>query len=36
VESPMAPYGGIPANPFLAQISPEGKCVCTAPQACDA
>ena len=36
VGSPMAPYGGLPANPFLAQISPAGKCVCTAPQACDA
>jgi hypothetical protein len=33
--TPLAPFGGHPANPFLAQIV-MGKCVCTPPQVCDA
>lgn len=36
VASPMAPYGGLPANPFLAQVDGAGKCVCPAPQVCSA
>lgn len=35
VSTTLAPYGGIPANPFLAQITAEGKCECPAPQMCD-
>ena len=27
---------GLPANPFFATITPQGKCRCHAPQACDA
>jgi hypothetical protein len=30
-----APFGGLPADPFLAQVR-GGKCVCPAPQTCDA
>ena len=30
-----APFGGMPGNPFLAQIV-NGKCACPAPQLCDA
>lgn len=30
-----APLGGLPANPFFAEMR-AGKCVCPAPQACDA
>lgn len=33
---PLAPYAGLPANPFMAQITAEGKCECPAPQMCDA
>ena len=36
VASPLVPYGGIPANPFFAQITEVGKCVCPSPQMCDA
>lgn len=35
VQTDLAPYGGMPANPFLAQITAEGKCECPAPQMCD-
>ena len=35
VSSNLVPYGGLPANPFLAQITAEGKCECPAPQMCD-
>jgi len=31
----LAPFGGLPANPFLAKIV-GGKCECPAPQVCDA
>lgn len=30
-----APFGGLPANPFLAKITQNGKCVCPSPQTCD-
>jgi len=33
VAQPLAPYGGLPANPFLAQVM-GGKCVCPEPTAC--
>ena len=33
--APTAPFGGHPANPFIAQIK-GGACVCPAPQVCDA
>ena len=36
VAMPLAPFGGLPANPFLAKISAQGKCECPAPQVCDA
>lgn len=36
VATSLAPYGGLPANPFMAQITAEGKCECPAPQMCDA
>ena len=32
---PLAPFGGLPVDPFIAQIV-GGKCVCPAPQVCDA
>ena len=35
VATPLAPFGGLPANPFLAKIV-GGKCECPAPQVCDA
>jgi hypothetical protein len=35
VASALAPYGGLPANPFLAQITEAGKCACPAPQVCN-
>jgi len=35
VAQPLAPFGGHPANPFLAKIE-GGKCVCPTPQVCDA
>jgi len=32
-----APFGGLPANPFLAQLdAATGKCTCPPPQVCDA
>jgi hypothetical protein len=34
VSQPLAPFGGLPANPFLAQIV-GGKCVCPEPNVCD-
>ena len=34
VASALAPYGGLPGNPFLAQITGAGKCACPAPQVC--
>jgi hypothetical protein len=36
VAQPLAPFGGHPGNPFLAKINAAGKCVCPAPQTCDA
>lgn len=30
-----SPFGGMAANPFLAQITPGGKCLCPIPQVCD-
>jgi hypothetical protein len=36
VAQPLAPYAGLPANPFMARITAGGKCLCPAPQACDA
>jgi hypothetical protein len=35
VATALAPFGGLPANPFLAKIV-GGKCACPAPQVCDA
>ena len=35
VAQPLAPFGGHPANPFLAKVV-GGKCLCPAPQTCDA
>lgn len=35
VSTSLAPFGGLPANPFLAKIV-GGKCVCPAPQVCSA
>merc|ERR1712224_968900 len=32
---PMAPFGGLPTDPFLAKIV-DGKCVCPEPQQCSA
>jgi hypothetical protein len=32
---PLAPFGGLPVDPFIAQIV-GGKCACPAPQVCDA
>ena len=29
-------FGSLPANPFLAKITKKGKCLCPAPQLCDA
>ena len=37
VAQPLAPYGGHPANPFLAKIVPAeggGSCLCPSPQLC--
>jgi len=31
---PLAPFGGLPVDPFLAEIV-GGKCVCPSPQICD-
>jgi len=36
VSQPLAPFAGLPGNPFLAQITPQGKCLCPTPQICDA
>lgn len=36
VEQPLAPFGGHPANPFIAKINGAGKCECPAPQDCSA
>ena len=36
VAQPLAPFGGHPGNPFLAKITAAGKCLCPAPQVCDA
>tara|TARA_B110000967_G_C18354275_1_gene302825 strand:+ start:73 stop:291 length:219 start_codon:yes stop_codon:yes gene_type:complete len=33
-EEPLAPFGGLPVDPFVAEIV-RGKCVCPAPQVCD-
>lgn len=35
VATDLAPFGGLPANPFLAKII-GGKCLCPAPQVCSA
>jgi len=32
---PIAPFGGLPVDPFMAEIV-NGKCVCPAPQVCSA
>jgi len=32
---PMAPFGGLPVDPFIAEIV-DGKCVCPEPQTCSA
>jgi hypothetical protein len=32
---PRAPYGFLPANPFMAHITTDGKCKCVSPQICD-
>ena len=31
---PITASGGLPANPFMAKISKDGKCACVAPQVC--
>jgi hypothetical protein len=32
---PLAPFGGLPIDPFLAEIK-AGKCLCPEPQDCSA
>ena len=32
---PLAPFGGLPVDPFIAKIV-DGKCLCPEPQVCDA
>ena len=34
VATELVPYGGLPANPFLALITADGKCLCPSPQTC--
>jgi len=36
VAADTAPFGGLPAHPFLAKITAAGKCLCPPPQTCDA
>ena len=36
VATATAPFASLPANPFLAQITAGGKCLCPVPQRCDA
>ena len=33
---PLAPFGGLPVDPFIAEIVAGGKCLCPEPQACSA
>ena len=35
VTQPLAPYSGLPANPFLALITSDGVCQCPSPQTCE-
>ena len=33
-EEPLAPFGHLPVDPFVAEIEPNGKCLCPEPQVC--